>query len=154
MRKELMVGVMASSLALAACEEGHEREQAGTLIGAAAGALLGSAVSDSAVLVAVGAVAGAYLGGQLGRKLDERDRQYLQTTTQNSLTKAPAGQTSRWANPDSGNSGTITPQKTFKNTEGQDCREFQQSVTVSGQTETGYGTACRQADGTWRVVKG
>lgn len=154
MKQHIMVGVIASALVLGACEEGREREQAGTLIGAAAGALLGSAVSDSTVLIAVGAVAGAYLGGQLGRRLDERDRSYMQSSTQKALATAPAGQTSRWSNPDSGNSGTITPQRNFTNNQGQTCREFQQSITVSGQTETGYGTACRQPDGTWRVVKG
>lgn len=154
MKQYIMVGVVASALVLSACEEGREGQQMGTLAGAAAGALLGSAVSDSTLIVVAGAVAGAYLGGQLGRKLDDRDRAYMQSNTQSALAKAPAGQTSRWSNPDSGNSGTITPQPNFTNASGQTCREFQQSVTVEGETDTGYGTACRQEDGTWRVVKG
>lgn len=154
MKQYIMVGAVASALALAGCEEGREGQTLGTLGGAAAGALLGSAISDSTLVVVAGAVAGAYLGGQLGRKMDSRDRSYMQDTTQRALSAAPAGQTSRWTNPDSGNSGTITPQPAFTNASGQTCREFQQSVTVEGQTETGYGTACRQEDGTWRVVKG
>jgi surface antigen len=32
------------------------------------------------------------------------------------------------------------------------CREFQQTVTIGGKTESAYGTACRQPDGTWKVV--
>jgi hypothetical protein len=33
-----------------------------------------------------------------------------------------------------------------------ECREFQQTITINGKTEKAYGTACRQADGTWRIV--
>ena len=32
------------------------------------------------------------------------------------------------------------------------CREFQQTITVGGRTETAYGTACRQPDGDWKIV--
>ena len=31
---------------------------------------------------------------------------------------------------------------------GQQCREYQRTVTIDGKTETAYGTACRQPDGT------
>ncbi|GGA54166.1 hypothetical protein [Pelagibacterium lentulum] len=33
-----------------------------------------------------------------------------------------------------------------------DCREFSHRVTVSGQTYTRAGTACRETDGAWNVV--
>ncbi len=35
---------------------------------------------------------------------------------------------------------------------GQTCREYQTTVTVDGQTQPSYGTACLQPDGTWRIV--
>jgi hypothetical protein len=35
---------------------------------------------------------------------------------------------------------------------GQYCREYQSTVTVGGQPQPSYGTACLQPDGTWRVV--
>ncbi len=35
---------------------------------------------------------------------------------------------------------------------GNECREFQQTITIAGQTHKAYGTACRQADGTWKIV--
>jgi surface antigen len=35
---------------------------------------------------------------------------------------------------------------------GQYCREYQSSVRVGGQMQRGYGTACQQPDGSWRVV--
>jgi len=33
------------------------------------------------------------------------------------------------------------------------CEEYTKLVTVGGQSETIYGTACRQPDGTWDIVQ-
>jgi surface antigen len=62
-----------------------------------------------------------------------------------------AGQTSTWRNPDSGNSGTVTPVQTYENASGKDCREFETSIFVDGEQEKGTGTACRQPDGSWQI---
>ena len=35
---------------------------------------------------------------------------------------------------------------------GQTCREYQTTVTVDGRAQPGYGTACLQPDGTWRMI--
>ena len=35
---------------------------------------------------------------------------------------------------------------------GQYCREYQSQVNVGGRMQYGYGTACQQPDGSWRVV--
>jgi hypothetical protein len=32
------------------------------------------------------------------------------------------------------------------------CREFTQTFTVAGETEKGYGTACLQPDGAWKII--
>lgn len=32
------------------------------------------------------------------------------------------------------------------------CREFAQTITVGGQPVQAVGTACRQPDGTWRIM--
>lgn len=34
----------------------------------------------------------------------------------------------------------------------QNCREFQQTISVGGQVQQAYGMACQQADGTWQLV--
>ncbi len=34
---------------------------------------------------------------------------------------------------------------------GEQCREYQRTITIGGKTETAYGTACRQPDGTWKT---
>ena len=36
--------------------------------------------------------------------------------------------------------------------EGQYCREYTQTVYISGQKQQAYGNACRQPDGSWQVV--
>jgi hypothetical protein len=33
------------------------------------------------------------------------------------------------------------------------CREYQSMTTVGGQQIASYGTACRQPDGSWRIVQ-
>lgn len=40
----------------------------------------------------------------------------------------------------------------YQTQSGQYCREYQSSVRVGGQMQYGYGTACLQPDGSWRVV--
>ncbi len=46
----------------------------------------------------------------------------------------------------------MTPVETYQRDDGQYCREFQQTVTIGGKTEEAYGTACRQPDGSWKIV--
>ena len=96
---------------------------------------------------------GALAGSEVGKSLDRADKMYMARTTQNTLESIPSGQTQQWNNPDSGASGTITPQRTWTNNDGRNCREFQQTVTIGGRTETAYGTACRDNAGGWQIVQ-
>lgn len=146
--------VAASALALAGCGGPNDKQTGGTLVGAAAGGLLGSQFGSGTgklVGAALGVLAGAYLGNQVGQSLDNADKAAMKQSTQYSLEATKTGHTSNWSNPDSGNSGTITPTNTYQASTGEYCREYQQTVTVGGKTEEAYGTACRQPDGTWRV---
>ena len=141
-------------LALAACENAGKNETGGTLIGAAVGGLVGAQFgsgSGKIIAATLGVLAGAWAGDELGKSLDDADRQKMQKTAQASLEKNQTGQTASWTNPDSGNRGTVTPTKTYQTASGQNCREYQQTVTVDGKTEEASGTACRQADGTWKI---
>ncbi len=140
-------------LLLTACET---KQQTGTLLGAATGALVGSRFgggSGRLIATGVGAVAGGFIGNKIGQNMDETDRLKMQQSNATALENSRTGSASKWSNPDTGNSGTITPRKTFTNDNGQPCREYVQSITVGGKTEQGYGTACRQADGSWKIVQ-
>ena len=100
----------------------------------------------------LGTLVGGWLGSETGKKLDEADKVKVQQTAQNTLEHNQTGQTASWHNPDSGNSGTITPTDTYKS-QGKDCREFESTVTVDGKTEPATGRACREEDGTWKIVQ-
>jgi surface antigen len=151
--KIALVGVLA--IGLAACEGTGPKEGGGALIGAGLGGLAGSQIgSGSGKLAATGAgvLLGALLGSQAGKSLDRADRLYAERSTHSALETGRSGQPVAWSNPDSGHSGTIIPQPAYQNTTGQYCREYQQTVSVGGQQQQAYGTACRQPDGTWKVV--
>ena len=68
------------------------------------------------------------------------------------LEAVPSGQSVAWQNPDSGNTGTVTPVKTYQTATGQYCREYTQTITIGGEKHKSYGTACRESDGSWRIV--
>ena len=145
----------AIALSLAACQNAGPKQQMGTLLGAAAGAVAGSHVGKGKgrmAGIAIGTLYGSLIGSGIGQSLDRADRMYMQRTTHRSLESMPTGNTAAWNNPDSGNSGTVTPQRTFQTARGSYCREYQQTISVGGRTEEAYGTACRQPDGTWKVV--
>jgi surface antigen len=146
--------VAASALALAGCAGQGQKQTGGTLVGAAAGGLLGSQFGSGTgklVGTALGVLAGAWIGNEVGTSLDNADKAAMRQSSQYALEATKTGHTSNWTNPDSGNSGTVTPTKTYQTAEGEYCREYQQTVTVAGKTQEAYGKACRQPDGSWKV---
>lgn len=140
---------------LSNCADDPNRKQnIGTVLGGATGALIGSTLGGgdgNLVAIGAGAVVGAFLGNQIGASMDKVDAMEAERTAQNSLEKAASGQTTSWKNPDTGNSGSFTPKRTYE-TQNTYCREFTQTINVGGKTQSGYGTACRQPDGTWKIV--
>lgn len=144
------------ALALGACQQGQLNKQTGgTLVGAGLGALVGSQIGSGGgqlAAVAVGTLAGAYFGSEIGKSLDRADKLAMERNSQSSLESTPTHQVSSWRNPDSGHSGSITPTRTYQSPQGRNCREYTQTVTIDGRTETVRGTACRQYDGTWKIA--
>jgi len=142
---------------LAGCQtQDNPKQTMGTLIGAGLGALAGSQIgggSGKLAAVAIGALGGAYLGSELGKSMDEADKGYAQQNAQDGLEYNKTGQASAWRNPDSGNQGSFTPTSTYQTAAGENCREFETTIFVAGEQETGTGRACRQSDGTWKIVQ-
>ena len=95
--------------------------------------------------------AGALIGGFVGHKMDNNDKQKATQAAQQAFEQNQAGQPSVWNNPQTGNSGSITPTKTYQLANGQYCRQYQQTITIGGEQHQTYGTACRQADGNWQI---
>lgn len=152
----LMMSVLAV-FALGACstiQDSGDKEKIGGVSGAVIGGILGSKVgggSGEKWATGAGAVIGAVLGSELGRSLDKADMVYASRASQDAH-DVPVGETVNWNNPESGNSGAITPVRDGYSSVGRYCREYQQTITVGGRNETAYGTACQQPDGSWEII--
>lgn len=157
LRRLPVAAALVAALTLGACatENAGSKQTGGTILGAVAGGLAGSAFGRGEgrlIMTGLGTLLGAYVGSETGQSLDRADRIAAARTAQVTLETAPTGQTATWSNPDSGHSGTLTPVRTYQQPNGGYCREYQQTVTVGGQTERAYGTACRQPDGSWKII--
>ena len=169
--KKSLLAVTACAFLLAACDGqqnaynaqrggitgggGLDKSDIGTGLGAIGGAVAGAQFGKGngrIVTSVLGGLLGAGIGNAVGSSLDRADMTYYQQTQQKALETAPAGQSLPWSNPQSGHSGVVIPAAPFKNDSGQYCREFQNKITVGGKTQSGYGTACRQPDGSWQIV--
>jgi surface antigen len=171
MRMKQMMALASAAVILAACGAqnaenarrggvagggGITKSDVGTVGGAALGAIAGSNVGKgkgNIAAIAIGTLLGAGIGREVGASLDRADMTYYSATQQQALETAQPGQTLPWNNPESGHSGSFTPSNYYQTAEGTYCREFQQTINVGGKSEQAYGEACRQPDGSWKIVQ-
>jgi surface antigen len=156
MKLKVFAPVALACALLGACEsnmQNNPKQLMGGAAGAGLGALAGSQIGSGKGQIAaavIGGLAGMFMGSEVGKSLDRADHMYMQQAATKSFEYAPTGTATAWRNPDSGHSGTITPIRTYQQS-GQDCRDYQTTVTIDGKQEVATGRACRQGDGTWRV---
>ena len=166
MGHNLLITLFAFSMTLlsgCAGMEDRPKETTGMIIGGVIGGVLGGHLGEggghhhgrghyhghgntSTAAVILGTIIGAAIGGAIGHSMDETDKLKTAHVLENVRTGVP----SAWKNPDSGNEYTVVPTKTYETAEGP-CREYTIDAKVGGKTEQVYGTACRQADGSWQV---
>ena len=135
---------------LAALSGCANNQDTGTFTGAAVGALIGSQFGSGtgqALAIGGGAIAGAMIGNEIGRRMDEVDRMRMQQTFENSRD----GQVVAWTNPNTGVAYSVEPIRTYASHRGSPCREYRSKAIIGGKPQEIYGTACRQADGSWKV---
>ena len=147
--KFLLLSALAASLSGCATQQGQQ-EQGGMIIGGLLGGVLGSQMgrgSGRTAATIVGTMIGATVGGNVGRSMDQTDRLKTAHALENVRTSVPTS----WVNPDSRNQYTVTPTRTYDASTGP-CREYTVRSVVAGKPETVYGTACRQADGSWKAT--
>lgn len=137
-------------LLLSACATPRgENESGGMIIGGILGGVLGHQVgggSGQTAATVIGAMIGTTIGGNVGRTMDKTDR----LKVSHSLETVRTGVETRWKNPDTGYQYRVVPTRTYEEAEGP-CREYTVDASIGGKTEQIYGTACRQADGSWQV---
>jgi surface antigen len=155
-KKVLILAVLMPFL-FAACATSQEgagtKTVVGGLGGAAAGGLLAYGLGGGTAAVIGSTILGGLVGGAIGDRMDAADRREAQAAAHRALETAPSGATTQWKNPDSGHYGSVTPVRTYQTDSGQYCREYRQTVMIGGEKQEAYGTACRQSDGTWKVVQ-
>jgi surface antigen len=125
------------------------REALGGVVGAVVGGAAGSRIGKGDGRVAatvIGAIVGYMVGGSVGRSMDSADRACVGQALEYGAPNQPVA----WRNPDSGVDYRITPRRTYRS-DGRYCREFTRQALIGGRTQTVYGTACRQADGSWKI---
>lgn len=156
LRKIALSSLLVAGIALSGCTnmDAGNKELAGTGLGALLGGVAGSQFGNGKGqlwMTGAGVLLGALAGSEIGRSLDKADIAYM-NQAQNQAYTAPLGQSIAWNNPESGNRGTYTPVRDGRSSAGSYCREYQQTIYVGGQQQTATGTACQQADGTWKIV--
>lgn len=123
----------------------------GSLIGVAAGGILGNQVGSGSgkILATVG---GALLGGIVGNAVYQDITARDEAQINQALERTPTGRTVSWTNPDTGNRFEVQPTRTFKNSARQDCRDYKTWVFIDGYEKEVTGTACRNTNGQWVLV--
>jgi surface antigen len=128
------------------------REAVGSVLGGVIGGLTGSQIGRGdgrrAATIA-GALIGVLVGRSIGRHMDRTD----QYCTGQTLEYAQDRQSIQWRNPDEGAAYKVTPINHFQSEDGRYCREYTTQAMIGGQQRQTYGTACRQPDGSWQIVK-
>jgi surface antigen len=160
-RKETAVKKVTSIaliLALGGCAnfQMSREEMLGTAAGAAVGGIVGYQLGGGIVMNSLFATAGTLAGGTAGyvatRALMGSDRAAYDETTKEGLASADGGQIVEWQNPETGSSGIFRATGSYRNTQGQRCRQYRSAVAFTDGVRSGAGIACEQADGNWKVV--
>ncbi len=126
------------------------QKEAGTLAGAVTGAAVGSSVgkgSGRALAIFFGAIIGSELGRTIGEYMDAHDRSRTAYVLEHNKTN----EISSWRNPDTTHYYKVQPTVTYQTNEGP-CREFTVDAQIAGKIQQLYGYACRQADGSWKMM--
>lgn len=92
------------------------------------------------------------LAKDIQQPLSKLDKRAAADSFQAALEYNTSGIAVNWHNPDANISGQTIPVKTLQTPTGQQCREFERSVSIDNNKQRDSGTACRQADGRWRIV--
>lgn len=81
----------------------------------------------------------------------EADRLAFAQFVAEALERHLSGETVAWRNVQSGSSGSVTPVRTFRNANGEWCREYREEVNLAEEYRARRAIACRSSEGRWRT---
>lgn len=111
----------------------------------------GSNSGKNASAVVFGTI-GALYGLGLIELPSLKDLGIMSKTGYDSLTDSKVGVASAWHNPETGSSGSFTPETGYLTESGVLCRNYKVTLTVNGKTEMAQETACRNSIGSWEPL--
>ncbi len=153
MNKTFSLLLVAGLVAGCSNDSRWNRQATGGTIGAITGGWLGSQFGSGdgkVAMAAAGAVLGALAGSNIALSMEDKNAMnYAAAQAQT----APIGEPISWNNPQTGNGGAVTAVRDGYTPSGLYCREFTQDIRVGGERHVGYGTACQQPDGSWKIVE-
>ncbi len=86
--------------------------------------------------------------GLIGQQMAEQDRSRVQLALESNSNN----QSTAWQGAQGRTSYKVTPVRTFSESGGARCRDFDTQATIDGRHQRIRGTACRQPDGSWRPL--
>ncbi len=160
------IAAVSCLIALTACAEvDTQNVNAGGVVGAVVGGIAGGFVGAEfggglgrTLFIGAGALVGAGVGYEAGTLLFPSDQAAYDNNARLALNNSANGAISQWSNPETGNGGIFTPTSLFVTADGRSCREYRATLALKDEgAQTGIiahqaGTACQQADGSWRSV--
>jgi surface antigen len=124
-------------------------EKIGSIVGAAAGGVIGAKVTDKEDRVAgvlIGTIAGVIVGKTIGKVIDDRDR----NCAGHALAYLNDGESVSWLNPNTNAEHQITSLSSYAQN-GFDCKQFVTTTTFANGRKSSYeNDACLGNDGVWR----
>lgn len=103
--------------------------------------------------VAIGALAGTIASSALPAGFLPADQSAAQEAARYALDGPRVNQATTWQNRETRHSGAITPLWLERNAKGEECRSYLQLLLLEQQRHQASGTACRQSDGRWLIVR-
>ena len=164
--KRSIMGLCIAVLILSGCQTtgqgtgGQDCQQSGkifgALLGAAAGAFLGSKVGrgkGNLAAVALGALAGAWAGKAIFESLSCQDQNVHFKTREEALNKAAPGQWRKWDNPEAGTGGSSTIKSEGLNPKGEQCKTTADEIFTPEGKEKSTTVACKNLKtGEWYLA--
>lgn len=123
----------------------------GTVIGGVLGGILGSNIGKGKGKT-LATIAGVIVGGVVGNKVSSSMNEQDRYCAGQALGHAQDNQAVAWTNPDTHQQYTVTPQRTYTQNNGQQCRDYTSNVVINGHNEKATGTACKDHDGNWKII--
>ena len=89
----------------------------------------------------------------LYHQMDNADVQLANQALAEALQTRPKGQSLTWFNPANRHSGSVTPLRTFRHTNGEWCRDYREQLYIGSASQQWQDTACRHRNGRWHLLR-